>query len=127
MKLDTLIRSTLLRVFPILHQIEENPKVIVKREVQSAQDFTTMSETPYAGKTYEEHEVNCIFVEEPQMITTGNQTIIKKQQIFYIKRDDLPFIPDLNDRFVFNGKEYKPTRIQEIFPLLKIEVEKVSV
>ena len=127
MKLDTLIRNTLNRVFPILHEIEEKPTVIVKHEVAQAESFLQAAETPYSGKTYESYEVECIFVEEPILVSENNQVILKKEEIFYIKKEDLPFTMTINDRLVMNNIEYKPKSIQEIFPLLKISVEKISV
>jgi len=127
MKLNSLLRNTLNRVFPIIHQIEENPLLTIKQEITPAGDFSTFAEQPYGGKTYNEYKVKCIFVEEPIIISTNNQVFTKKQMVFYVKKEDLEINLTLNDILVFKGVEYKIQRIQEIFPLVKIEVEKISI
>lgn len=120
------IRQILLKIFPKLRAIEENPEVKIIR--MSKQSTTNPFDTTLNETFDEELVVPCIYSEQPE-ITSSNNNITTQQIMFlYIKADDVgglqPGYLSLKDRFVFKNKRYKPADVQDLFGLWKVRVIK---
>lgn len=109
-------------IFPKLHAIEESPQVTVLS--MSEQDTSN----PFSGGGQNESydvstTVNCIYSEQPEVVSSGNNVITQKVIYFYIKSEDIENL-SLRNRFVFRENRYKAVDIQNIFGLWKVKVLK---
>jgi len=114
------IRDVLLKkVFPKLHDIEEKATVTVLRTSAAAPSnpFENVDTSQYD----EEYTVDCLFSQQPEMVTSQNNIVVSQAMYFYIKETDIDNI-SMKDRFVFNNQRYRPVEIQNLFGLWKIKV-----
>ncbi len=120
------IRQILLKIFPKLRAIEENPVVTI---VRISQGTTSNPFDTTLNETYDESlEVPCIYSEQPEIVTSNNNVTTQQIMFLYIKSGDIegsePGHVSLKDRFIFNHKRYKPADVQDLFGLWKVRVIK---
>jgi len=109
-------------IFPKLHGIEESPTVMITS--MSTQNTSNPFTNPQQNEDYDEsYDVPCIFSEEPEIISSGNNITTQKVIYFYIQSKDAPELT-LRDRFIFKEVRYKPIDLQDLFGLWKVKVLK---
>lgn len=120
------IRQILLKIFPKLRAIEENPEVKIIRMAQSS------ASGPFDNKLNEKYDeeltVACIYSEQPEISSSNNNITTQQIMYLYIKANDIggttPGYVSLKDRFIFKNKRYKPADVQDLFGLWKVRVIK---
>jgi len=109
-------------IFPKLHAIEESPTVTIIS--MSTQNTSNPFSSVEQNENYDtDLTVPCIFSEEPEVISAGNNITTQKVIYFYIKVTDAPDL-NMRDRFVFKDVRYKPVDLQDLFGLWKVKVLK---
>ena len=78
------ITQILNKVFPKLRAIEENPSLVVIRI------STQTTSNPFsAGATNEvydlQEEVDCIYSEQPEIVTSSSNIVTQQQMYFYLQ------------------------------------------
>jgi len=109
-------------IFPKLHGIEESPTVTILG-MSSENTSNPFSGTEHNESYDDSKTVDCIFSEEPEIISSGNNVTTQKVIYFYIKVPDFPEL-SLKNRFVFKGIRYKAMDVQDLFGLWKVKVVK---
>ena len=113
------IRNVLMnKVFPKLFDLEEQPKVkILRAQRRSTNPFDSED----IGEYGQEIEVPCLFSEQPEMVTSGNNIVVQHSLYLYIRESDAGQI-DLTDRFIFRDRRYRPVEVQYLFGLWRVKV-----
>ena len=121
------IRQILLKIFPKLRAIEENPDVQI---IRISQGTTSNPFSTALNEKYDEvlDNVPCIYSEQPEIATSNNNITTQQTIYLYIKSADVggmsPGYLSMKDRFVFKNKRYKPADVQDLFGLWKVRVVK---
>lgn len=116
------IRKVIDKVYPKLAALEENPTLVLLRSsstVKSSNPFDAPKNQSYDKKI----ELDCIYSEQPEVVTGAANITTQQQVYFYLQRKKIEEVT-LHDRFIFRGNRYRPVEIQDLFGLWKIKVVK---
>lgn len=116
------ISKVIEKVYPKLRALEENPTLTLLRSssiTKSSNPFDAPKNQSYDKKI----DIECIYSEQPEIVTGASNVTTQQQVYFYLKRSTISEIT-LHDRFLFRGNRYRPVEIQDLFGLWKIRVVK---
>ena len=120
------LRNIILKVLPMLKQLEETPTATVIR-VSSYKSYTPFDSNNTTENYDEKYDVPVIYAEQPEIVTSGNNITTQKVMYIYIHQKDLPQnFGDfrMDDRIIFRKIRYKPIGIRNLFGLWEVRVQK---
>ena len=120
------LRNLILKITKRVKKFVEYPTVdIIKSRSESA---INPFDNPTAKTTIIKN-VPCIVSSQPEIVVNGSNLTSKQSMYIFIHEKDYDGEITMEDRFIFEGKRYRPVEIQDkrrLYGLWRIKVEKES-
>jgi hypothetical protein len=117
------IRKALDNLFPKINSIQESPTVTILRVEGAATGSTNPFEVETEQQFDKKYEnIPCLYNMSSEIVTSNNNLMTQEIFWFYIKIEAAPGgFAKFSDRFIFQGRRYRPVEISDIFSYILVK------